>query len=79
MIAGARSLGLGRLFGNFDGINDGTVAVWETRLPGLTDHVTIASSHSGLIFSGQAAELIGNFLQFGRFRPTGTMPSMARV
>jgi pimeloyl-ACP methyl ester carboxylesterase len=69
MIAGARSLGLGRFFNSFDGINDGTVAVWETRLPGLTDHVVLQSSHSGLVFSAQAAELTGNFLEYGHFRP----------
>lgn len=67
MIAGARSLGLGRIFGNFDGINDGTVAVWETRLPGLADHIVIPSSHSGLVFSSKAAELAASFLEHGRF------------
>jgi len=69
MIAGTRSLGLGRIFGHFDGINDGTVAVWETRLPGLADHVVIPSSHTGLVFSGQAADLAATFLEYGRFRP----------
>lgn len=69
MIAGTRSLGLGRLFGNFDSVNDGTVAVWETRLPGLADHVVIPSSHTGLVFSGQAADLAATFLEYGRFRP----------
>ena len=69
MIAGARSLGLGKFFCSFDGLNDGTVAVWETRLPGLSEHVVIQSSHSGLVFSGQAAELAANFLETGRFQP----------
>ena len=69
MIAGTRSLGLGKFFGSMDGANDGTVAVWETRLPGLADHVLIPSSHSGLIFSSQAAELAANFLETGYFQP----------
>ena len=69
MVAGARSLGLGKFFCNFDGLNDGTVAVWETRLPGLSEHVVIQSSHSGLVFSAQAAELAANFLETGRFQP----------
>jgi len=69
MIAGSHSMGLGRFFGRFEGANDGTVAVSETRLPGLAEHVVIAASHSGLIFSGQAAELAGNFLETGHFRP----------
>ena len=69
MIAGAKSLGLGRMFSTLDGLNDGTVAVWETRLPGLADHAVIQSSHTGLVFSRQAAELVGNFLESARFRP----------
>ena len=69
MIAGARPMGLGQLFSRFDGQNDGTVMVWETRLPGLLDHVIIESSHSGLVFSEQAAHLAATFLEFGHFRP----------
>ena len=69
MVAGARSLGLGKFFCSFDGLNDGTVAVWETRLPGLADHVVIQASHSGLVFSEQAAGLAANFLETGHFQP----------
>ena len=69
VIAGARSLGLGKFFCSFDGLNDGTVAVWETRLPGLADHAVIQSSHTGLAFSEQAAGLAANFLETGRFQP----------
>jgi len=69
MIAGERSVGLGKFFNNFDSHNDGTVMVWETRLSGLSDHAVIPSSHSGLVFSEQAAGLVANFLETGRFRP----------
>ena len=69
MIAGARSLGLGKFFCRFDGLNDGTVAVWETRLPGLADHAVIQASHTGLVFSEQAAGLAANFLETGLFLP----------
>jgi pimeloyl-ACP methyl ester carboxylesterase len=69
MIAGARSLGLGKFFCSFEGLNDGTVAVWETRIPGLADHAVIQSSHSGLVFSRQAADLAANFLESGLFQP----------
>lgn len=69
VIAGDRSMGLGKLFSTMDGFNDGTVAVWETQLPGLADHVVIHSSHSGLVFSPQAAELAADFLEAGYFRP----------
>jgi pimeloyl-ACP methyl ester carboxylesterase len=69
VIAGSHSLGLGRYFGPFDGLNDGTVAVWETRLPGLSDHLVVPISHSGLMFSRQVGEFVANFLEFGVFRP----------
>jgi pimeloyl-ACP methyl ester carboxylesterase len=69
MIAGSRSLGLGKFFGNLDGINDGTVGLWETRLPGLADHIVLPTSHAGLAFSPLVAKLAANFLEAGVFRP----------
>ena len=68
MIAGSRSVGLGKFFGGFEGENDGTVAVSETRMPGLAEHVVLGASHSGLIVSAKAAELAANFLRTGHFR-----------
>jgi pimeloyl-ACP methyl ester carboxylesterase len=67
MIAGRTPLGLGRYFGRITGENDGTVAVDETRLPGLADHTVIASSHTGLLYSAQVARLTAGFLRDGRF------------
>lgn len=67
VVAGSRAMGLGKLFGRFDGDNDGTVAVWETRLPGLADHRVLPVSHTGLIFSPQVADLVVAFLRDGRF------------
>jgi pimeloyl-ACP methyl ester carboxylesterase len=67
-VAGSRALGLGGLFGRFDGPNDGTVAVWETQLPGLKDHCVHRASHSGLIFSAQVAAMVACFLREGRFQ-----------
>jgi pimeloyl-ACP methyl ester carboxylesterase len=69
MLAGTKSMGMGKWFSRFDGQNDGTVMVWETRLPGLSDHAVIESSHSGLVFSEQAAGLAANFLETGHFQP----------
>lgn len=69
VIAGSTPHGLGALFGGFDSEHDGTVAVAETRLPGLTDHVVVAASHSGLLFSTEALEQVIAFLQNGRFGP----------
>ena len=68
VIAGRVPLGLGSLFGHFDGDHDGTVAVAETRLDGLADHVVVPASHSGLLFSPEAADQAAAFLRDGRFR-----------
>ena len=67
MIAGTRPFGFGRFFTRFDGPNDGTVALRETRVEGLADHIAIHATHSGLIFSRQAAALTARFLRNGSF------------
>lgn len=67
VVAGEQPLGLGQFFGHFPGPNDGTVAVEETRLSGLADHAVIPTSHSGLLFSEEAAQLALSFLGEGRF------------
>lgn len=71
VIAGRRPVGLGQLFGRFEGPNDGTVAVAETYLPGLADHAVIEASHAGLLFSAQAATLAASFFRTGRFTAWG--------
>ena len=68
VVAGRKPLGFGRWFGAFDGASDGTVAVAETRLEGLADHVTVAASHTGLVLSSAAAAQAIVFLREGRFR-----------
>jgi pimeloyl-ACP methyl ester carboxylesterase len=67
VVAGRVPHGLGALFGHFEAEHDGTVAVAETRLEGLADHVVIAASHSGLLFSAEAAAQAAAFLRDGRF------------
>ena len=67
MVAGSRPLGLGQFLGRFDGPCDGTVAVSETRLAGLADHVVLPASHTGLAFSPQVARQVAAFLRDGRF------------
>ena len=47
--------------------DDGTVAVSETRLDGLADHVELDSSLTGLVFSPRVAALTVRFLLEGRF------------
>ena len=69
MVAGNIPRGLGRHFARFEGESDGTVSLDETRLPGLADHCVVASSHSGLVLSAEAARQAAHFLREGRFLP----------
>ena len=71
VIAGSVPHGLGALFAGFAGEHDGTVAVAETRLPGVQDHVVVAASHSGLLFSAEVADRTLAFLATGRFDGQG--------
>lgn len=67
-IAGTRPLGTGQFFAHFDEEHDGTVAVSETVIPGLADHLVLAHSHFGMLFAGDVAAQVGHFLRHGRFR-----------
>ena len=66
-IAGTRRLGTGQFFAHFDEENDGTVAVSETVIPGLNDHVVLPHSHVGMLFANDVAAQVGHFLRHGRF------------
>jgi pimeloyl-ACP methyl ester carboxylesterase len=67
MIAGRMPLGLGAMLGHFAGEHDGTVAVDETRLDGLTAHCVVEANHTGLLFSAEVAQRVARFLHQGRF------------
>lgn len=63
MIAGTRPLGPGRLLPEtLDGPNDGTVAVAETRVPGLAAHECLPVNHFGMLLSRLVAEMAIAFL-----------------
>ncbi|MCE7031143.1 alpha/beta hydrolase [Lysobacter sp. GX 14042] len=68
VLAGDSPLGFGQALGRFNGPSDGTVAVAETRLDGLADHLVLPLSHSGMLFSRRAAGQAVEFLRHGRFR-----------
>jgi pimeloyl-ACP methyl ester carboxylesterase len=68
-IAGSRPVGTGQFFAHFDEPNDGTVAVRETVIPGLADHIVLPHSHIGMLFAGDVAENVAYFLRQGRFLP----------
>jgi pimeloyl-ACP methyl ester carboxylesterase len=71
VIAGTRPFGVGTFLGGFDGPNDGTVAVEETRLEHVTAGTTFHSSHFGMLYSGRVAAAVCSFLDHGYFDPAG--------
>jgi pimeloyl-ACP methyl ester carboxylesterase len=71
-IAGTRAIGTGQFFAHFDEDNDGTVAVRETRIAGLADHIVLPHSHMGMLFATDVAEQTAHFLRHARFRHDAT-------
>ena len=67
VIAGSLSVGLGKLVGARGAPNDGTIFVDETRLSGISQHLVMPVSHTGLPFSGSVARQTGAFLRLGKF------------
>jgi hypothetical protein len=73
VIAGDRGIGIGLLlFGGLEPPHDGTVAINETRSPDVNAHVTVPTSHMGMLYSRTVAALVCGFLKegvFGRLGP----------
>lgn len=67
VIAGRMAFGIGNFVAGLPRPNDGTVAVDETRLDGIADHVEVEATHTGLLFSEAAARHTIEFLRDGRF------------
>lgn len=65
-IAGCKPMGVGRVFG-LRGGNDGTVQVDETRLAGMSDHIVLPVSHTGMLYDETTAMQAAAFLRHGRF------------
>jgi len=76
MVAGNVPRGVGRLLAAVDTASDGTVGLEETRLPGLCDHCLVASSHSGLVLSPEAARQAAAFLRDGHFEHPQPRPNV---
>ncbi|MFW2176876.1 MULTISPECIES: esterase/lipase family protein [unclassified Moraxella] len=55
------------LYEPFDGQNDGTVFVSETRLANAKDHIVLPVSHTGMIFDANVAEQVAYFLIHEQF------------
>lgn len=69
VIAGNLPLAFGRLVCAFDGPNDGTVAVAETELRGARAHMTVPTTHFGLLYSARVSRAVITFLEHGTFNP----------
>ena len=66
-IAGSSPFGLGSMFMDVPEPSDGVVTVEETRLAGLSDHLVLPVSHSGMLISREVARQTAAFLRHGRF------------
>ena len=67
VIAGTVPIGIGMLYAKFEGPNDGTIAVSETRLEGAKDHLVLDVSHKGLLVSKDVVDQTAAFLKRGEF------------
>ncbi len=67
VIAGTKDHGIGRACCDLPCPNDGTVAVEETRLPGMTDHIELPVAHSGMLISNEVIRQTAHFLVHGHF------------
>jgi hypothetical protein len=67
VIAGSLEVGMGRLVGTRGAPSDGTIFVEETRLAGISEHLVLRVSHTGLPFSKAVATQTGAFLSSGTF------------
>jgi hypothetical protein len=66
LIAGSRSMGLGRLFADLPEPNDGTVCVDETELDGAIARTVLDVTHTGMLLSRSVADTVAGFLREGR-------------
>ena len=71
VIAGNRSLGIGRLMGGLGAVNDGVVNLEETTIDGAQDSIVVESTHMGLLVSRRVASQVCAFLKHGRFDADG--------
>lgn len=67
VIAGTKSIGMGRVMAELSAPNDGTVALEETVLESANDCVDFPLTHVTLMFSKRVAGAITVFLENGRF------------
>jgi pimeloyl-ACP methyl ester carboxylesterase len=67
IIAGTLPVGFGRFMGPFDSPSDGTVLVNETYMVGAKQHVSLRTTHTGMVYSSKVARQVASFLRDGYF------------
>ena len=67
VIAGSLSAGMGRFVSDLPEPNDGTVAVEETRISGMREHLVLPVTHTGMMLSSEVADRTASFLESGQF------------
>lgn len=67
VLAGTRSIGLGRVIPGLPRPNDGVVAVAETRLLGVADFIALPLAHAEMLASRRCVAQSAAFLETGRF------------
>jgi pimeloyl-ACP methyl ester carboxylesterase len=67
VLAGNRSLGLGRLIPGLPQPNDGVVALAETRIADARDSIVLPVAHSQMLVSAACNAQVAAFLKSGRF------------
>jgi pimeloyl-ACP methyl ester carboxylesterase len=68
VVAGDGGFGLGRIVApGLPKPHDGVIAVTETRVPGMKDHVTLPVSHTAMLVSRPVLQQVCAFLLNGRF------------
>jgi len=70
VIAGSRSLGLGRLVARLTEPNDGSVAVEETTVPGTHARLILPVAHFAMLLAPAVARQVAQFLRSGTFGPS---------
>jgi pimeloyl-ACP methyl ester carboxylesterase len=67
VIAGRRSVGIGRVMGGLNGTNDGVVNLAETSIEGARASMVVNTTHVGLLFSRAVVGQVCAFLKDARF------------
>jgi pimeloyl-ACP methyl ester carboxylesterase len=67
IIAGTLPMGMGRFLGRLNSPSDGTVLLEETHIAGAKQHLSMRTTHSGMVYSALVARQTAAFLRDGRF------------